>query len=548
MNKGKQAIRAAIVAMLVLMTACGKTDGGNDDASDENGDLVVVTAVRDQDASIAFKEGEDFDNNAYTRAYQDELGIKLKYDWIVPADQYDAKLNVAIASRDLPDIFKVNATQLQQLVEAGLVADLTGVYEEHASDLTRTAIEMGPEAKASATFDGKLMALPPDGNYDASLSLLYLRSDWLKKLNLEAPRTFEELENIIRAFKTQDPDGNGKDDTYGIALTKDLYDNGVGEATGIFNAFHAYPNIWLENGDGQLVYGSIQPEMKAALAKLQQWYKEGLIDREFGVKDNGKVGEDFAANKVGVNFGALWNPLWPMQDGITANPDSDWMTAHNVSVDDKPVRYSVPISFNTYMVANKNFKHPEALIQLFNLGNEKLAGGEADPKVYHSETVGDKTYEHFKEHVIQGIGGDPTGGNYVFYELFTEALNTGDTSKLKPDQKKSYDSVVKFTGGDRSDPTIWGFMRVFGTASSFKIIDEVYQDKESNLMLTKFFGGPTKTMVEKKATLDKLQLETFTNIILGDSIDTFDQFVSDWKKLGGDAITAEVNAWYADNK
>lgn len=59
-------------------------------------------------------------------------------------------------------------------------------------------------------------------------------------------------------------------------------------------------------------------------------------------------------------------------------------------------------------------------------------------------------------------------------------------------------------------------------------------------------GPPTMTMVQKQAILDKLELETFTKIIMGAaSIDEFDKFVAQWKQLGGDQITAEVNEWYA---
>ncbi|MNY55159.1 hypothetical protein D3C86_1911100 [compost metagenome] len=73
-------------------------------------------------------------------------------------------------------------------------------------------------------------------------------------------------------------------------------------------------------------------------------------------------------------------------------------------------------------------------------------------------------------------------------------------------------------------------------------------DKNNQFLLEKFVGAPTPTMVERKATLEKLQNEVFVKIILGDPIDTFDKFVEDWKKLGGDQITEEVNQWYAASK
>jgi putative aldouronate transport system substrate-binding protein len=64
-----------------------------------------------------------------------------------------------------------------------------------------------------------------------------------------------------------------------------------------------------------------------------------------------------------------------------------------------------------------------------------------------------------------------------------------------------------------------------------------------------FYGVPTPAMAEKSPALDKMRDEVFTRIILGEPVDaTFDQFVKDWKNLGGDDITKEVNAWYTKQK
>ncbi|MBB3128447.1 putative aldouronate transport system substrate-binding protein [Paenibacillus rhizosphaerae] len=563
-----------IILVLVLTAACSKSGGsdeaagGKDTAATTNdgsntagttnnaspktaeGDKydppITVSTVRDQDPSMSFKPGEDISNNAWIKAYQDELGINVKYDWVVPSDQYDAKMNIAISSNQLPDIFRVSASQLKQLVQAGKIADLSEVYENYATELTRQSIELGPLAKAAATFDGKLMALPPDeGGYEGSLPLLWLRSDWLTKLKLEAPKTWDDLEKVMDAFVNQDPDGNGKKDTFGLALTKDLYGNGVAETTGVFNAFGAFPNIWIEDADGSIVYGSIQPEVKTALAKLQELYKKGYIDPEFGVKDTGKVGEDFANNKVGVEVGALWDSLWPLQDSVSKNPDADWIVTPLVSATGKPVQYTANLDFNSFWVVNKKAEHPEALIKLFNLGNEKMYSGKADPKVFHTEIVDGKEYGHFKEAVIQGAGSNPIGGNFGHYKKVTAALDAKDPSGLNQEQKGYYDKILGYEGGDR---TTWGTMRVFGHESSYKVIEDIYQNKDENVKLTKFYGAPTKTMAQKRATLDKMQLETFTKIILGSSIDEFDKFVDNWKKLGGDQMTKEVNDWYAEQK
>ena len=64
-------------------------------------------------------------------------------------------------------------------------------------------------------------------------------------------------------------------------------------------------------------------------------------------------------------------------------------------------------------------------------------------------------------------------------------------------------------------------------------------------MQSVFFGAPTPTMSTNLSSMDKMQAETYVNIIMGtQEPDTFDDFVKSWKELGGDQITTEVNDWY----
>ena len=146
------------------------------------------------------------------------------------------------------------------------------------------------------------------------------------------------------------------------------------------------------------------------------------------------------------------------------------------------------------MVVNKNMKNPEAVIKLMNFGNDKLFGGKADPKVFHSEKIGDKQYDYFKENVIRVAGSNPIGGNFGHYKKVTAALSANDPSGLNPEQKDYYDKIVAYNGGDR---TAWGTMRVFGPESAYSTIEGVYQNKEQNLKFTKFYGAPTKTMAAR---------------------------------------------------
>ena len=90
----------------------------------------------------------------------------------------------------------------------------------------------------------------------------------------------------------------------------------------------------------------------------------------------------------------------------------------------------------------------------------------------------------------------------------------------------------------------WGYSRIFGEGGSIGVLDE-YEQKGA-LIINEFYGPSTDTMGTKMATLDKLQLETYTKIITGEQdISAFDTFVEQWFNLGGQDITNEVNEWYS---
>ena len=81
------------------------------------------------------KPGQTLEDNFWLDTYRDELGINVVYDWIVKGDdEYSQKINITIATGELPDIMSVTATQMVQLAEADLIADISDVYEAYAAD------------------------------------------------------------------------------------------------------------------------------------------------------------------------------------------------------------------------------------------------------------------------------------------------------------------------------------------------------------------------------------------------------------------------------
>ncbi|WP_018759639.1 extracellular solute-binding protein [Paenibacillus terrigena] len=555
---------ACFMSIALLITAC--SNSGNQAASspsldgdkntpttaDAAGPLgkyetpIDVHAVRGINGSYKFPQGEDIGNNLWTRAYKDELGINLIYDWVADNSggsdsAFSKKLNLMIASGELPDIVAVNAKQFKQLAENGQLADLTEVFEKYASPYTKdVAKQDGGMAMTSATIDGKLLGIPGFNGNITDANVLWIRSDWMKKLNLPDPKNMQDVFNIMEAFATKDPNGDGGKGVVGLAANKNIYD-GFADLESFFNAYHANPNgTWIKDPSGQLMYGGIQPEMKPALAKLQELYKSGLIDKEFGAKDAAKEAELLGQNKLGITFGANSNPYYPFDDARKLNPNMDWKAYPIPSIDDKPARPSVGFPIGTYYVVNKNYKHPEVIVKMFNMNFEKFFGETGD---WNTWGVTKDRLEAFKWPFVYGF--PPNKDVPGRYEALKNAVASNDPSAMNGEQKADYDAYQAFMNGDQ---TFWSTVRQAGPENSSFAVLNYY--KENDLLYTNEYrtSVQTQTMTLKWSTLLNLEKEMITKIIVGSPLDDFDKFVDNWKKSGGDQITKEVNEWASTSK
>lgn len=133
--------------------------------------------------------GDTYEDNAYTRYLKEVLNIQNEDIFELEAGgSYEEALEMSIADRSIPDVLVVNGRDnLEKLVKAGLVEDLTSVYEECTTDVIKEMYaSYGEDLLGSATFDGKLYAFPNTAIDDGHM-LLWLRADWIRELGLEEP-------------------------------------------------------------------------------------------------------------------------------------------------------------------------------------------------------------------------------------------------------------------------------------------------------------------------------------------------------------------------
>ncbi|MCC3372043.1 extracellular solute-binding protein [Cohnella sp. REN36] len=554
MNKVKSMAKSILpaISLVILGSSCFQSGHAvsNPESSDKQGatsysepglsryaspvELTFARQTSDDLDNLLGMLGETLEDNRWSRLYEQVLGIKVKYVWTAKGNLFFQKMGVALASGDIPDVVRVDARQLRQLYIAGKIQDLTTVYDQYATPFAkRTLGQEGSSPFEAATLDGKLMGIPDISSSIEGANFLWIRTDWLKTLGLQPPKTMADVLVISKAFTEGDPDRNGKNDTYGLGMTSYLFDPVAG-VSGLMAGYKAYPNLWVKDGDGKLVFGGIQPEVKTALKALQDLYRSGQIDSEFGIKDGLKVRDDVTAGKIGMVYGQQWSSFW-VQGSAERDPNADWQAFPIVSESGEPPKVPLPFSTSQFWVVRQDYPHPEAIVKLINLHLEKNWGETADYKTYYSTPL--PAWE------LSPVTPFPAKKNLDAYRQLADARRTGNGSALKDEALSIQKNIETYQAGGVNRMDGWGWERTYGPKGAFSILDRY--EKNGQLLYESFVGGPTPTMIEKQSILDNLLNDTYINIILGRPLDDFDRFVDEWRRVGGDRITEEVNRWYA---
>ena len=473
---------------------------------------------------------------------QKATNIKLEYLWCAAdtADDAETKKNNAIATGEIPDFMIVSDAQLSLLAKSDLInKNLGPIYDMYASETMKqwTTAE-GNDALGSATYGGKLIAIPLVQSASDSAPLLWIRKDWLNNLGMEVPTTLDQLYAVMKAFKENDPDKDGKADTVGIALHKNFLSNGTGDCYGLFSGFGSYPTSWVEDGKGGLTYGAITPESKEALAYLAKAYKEGLIQEDFSVKDDSGTTELTASSTAGIQYGMMWNAMWPLNMTLDNDPNADWVACAIPGVEGLGTP-GIKLSLVGYAVISADCKHPEAVIKLLNYWCYIM--GEAPLEEYNSILVEQDGMPQVPQHHVMLKTWNPLKNLDAYYAV-KEAIETNDTSKMNAEEMGYYNDVVAYMNGDMSK---YGGMKTFGpTGSAYEAMAAYAEAK--NYYMDKFTGPQTPTMAKNMSIIEDKVYEFYTKVIMGvASVDEFDAFVAELGNLGLTQITTEVNEWYA---
>lgn len=520
-------------------------------------DVHIGISVDPTDKTLP--DGDSAENNQYTRYLKENYNINIIVDWSAASgNNYNQKVSLAIASGDLPDGMVVNdRTYMVKAAESDLLYDITDLFEKIASSQVKEIMDStGGRAMENASYNGRMVSLPNITPETDGVHVMHIRKDWLDQLNLPVPKTLSDIEKTARAFIENKMAG---ENTIGIVgpdknghpyCTFLLSSNNVYGFDPVFQAVDAYPGYWLDDGNGNVIYGTLSENTKKALEILARWYKEGLIDPEMGTRDASS--ELVSANQAGIFFGPWWSLGYGNGDSFKNDPEANWQS-YPVYTDDGKWNVHMKTVGTTYTLISK--KASEDVAKAIIIMNNALVRDEAifDTSVaiswYPLRNVmapADESEYEYRElwKILRGETQpeDYNQPNSSYKHMYSDAKVVRDIVKPTDDSKLDSE-LLDIWDFDQTD--FGKFQRMYALLVGNRPYATITPDKK----VYSVTYNQTKTMERKWANLKKLEDETVLKIILGqEPISSFDDFVKKWKSQGGDEITAEVQAEYDSRK
>jgi len=265
------------------------TEGTNDDY-DPNQEVELEW--------LTYQYGHVADDAPVKKFLEEKFKVKFNI-WDMDVNERDSLLGTKLSAGNIPDIMTVYGdTDLQKFYQQGVITTFTKEELEKYMPNYKALIDKYDEGiwKFAEREDGYI-GIPslnlPDGNY--AKPVVY-RKEWLEKLGWnEPPTTLEEFEELMYAFRNDDPNGSGKKDTYGLSNSAFM---------NVYGAYGVYPEFWTLRDD-KVVWSGILPETKEALRTLAKWKEDGVISPDWITGENTggywAISNAFVNGQIGVS-------------------------------------------------------------------------------------------------------------------------------------------------------------------------------------------------------------------------------------------------------
>ncbi|MCM3782409.1 extracellular solute-binding protein [Neobacillus mesonae] len=483
----------AVVAGTMVLTACG----GNSSESSNLGDGPYPLSL------VINQVGEIPDpKNPIEEKIREYTNTDLRIQWI-PYSAYDEKINVMVASNELPKLIKLNYTPTTiSSIEAELFWDITS----HLQNYPNLAAQPQPYYD-NISVNGKVYGIPLFR--DMGRAVVSFRQDWLDKAGLKPPVTLDDWYEIIRYSTAEDPDKNGKRDTYGMMLDK-AYNQGTASTLTRLAVSQGAPNKW-----GIDEAGNFYPEFESepffeVMKMFRKLYEEQLINQDFAVVDSSELNKVYESGRANIRIsGGNGQSLQTKLDKVV--PDA----VVNVSALQGPEGIRVPgESGNTGFLAipKSTVTSEEELDKVLTFIDKLL-----DPEMVNL--------------INKGIEG-------VHYEIDGEYTVTTDADKDVQEVKPYRDSLPQ-----RGE--LYNMERKAKGTPLHNLNKQIVQDNEKYIVPNPALTLNSTTYNERGGELELIITDAQTKFIMGQIDEAgWKAEVEKWRKSGGDQMAAEYKEAY----
>ncbi|MEC0372294.1 extracellular solute-binding protein [Paenibacillus chibensis] len=478
--------------------------------------------LKAQDISLPYDPAKD----AVKQAIEAKLNIKIIPE-MVDVQQYKTKLNLKMASSDIPDVTKIDfADDFQKYAQQGAFVDLTDMINE--KDTPNIWKEVPQEVFEQAKVNGRIYGIPYQGGPGAGYRWdLVMRKDDLDQAGASVPKTLDEYYAVLKKVKEQHPDviplGGYTSQIGQVKFANNSFDN-------VFGAFGVTPGFFTET-DGKFSNYDIDPRMRDALLFLQNMYREGLIDKEFSTIKEEQLRAKIFSGKV-FSWMGWWSTASDYDTQIETN---ELIKSGKLAKDGSlPNQAEEPFKYLalTGSLVGTDGSAVAPMGAPFSQMNA-ISAKTKDPKRVLS-IIEDSLSEENQMLTVWGIEGQD-------YNIVDGKLKT-NTELVDPKTQQDANGNFRGTQSYLFAPGLKGWPRYleslplrFSEALGVAINNEHQITDASN-----YLDSPTK--LAKLTELNTMRDSVFTQIIMGGDIKKFDEFTEKWKAQGGDQILTELEA------
>ncbi len=429
----------------------------------------------------------------------------------VSAD-FMTELITRFVSGNAPDMINFDTeAKLMQLYNQGVLIEDWSVYQDQMPALIEG---MGETAKTFYTREGKLVCLPIQAN--GQKWSWEIRKDWLQKLGLEMPTTSDELLDVARAFTQQDPDGNGKNDTF--AFTSTGANKNIGEISNLLGMFTP-PSWYIDEAKNEVGHPYLNGGHKQFLDFMRIIVKDGLIDPDWYTQQ----WDERKPNLFAGAFGVVWYPPMALLNEISiAVPDAnvvDWWSMMGMPKGSE-IGGKLPVPFSPIGMARSSpaalANDPTKLAVVTAIYEDLAWPNEGCHKMMYGRDIDDYQFIEL-------------GDGYLYYDR-----NNANGKSLKGVRADQFEALWDWAYmGLYEDPFV-----IQGTSPEPNDVTYAFLELEKQTQAFQFYSDDNYLLVQDaqlqldcEAVKDEFEIK----YILGQT-DDYDGFVTQWLATGGQAL------------